>query len=67
MGIPRMTWLTNGHSKKLVNHQAALALWFAYYNYCRVYMTLKTTPAVKAGLTDKPLSVLELLEKVAGY
>ena len=67
MGIRRMTRLTNGHSKKLQNHQAALALWFAYYNYCRVHMTLKTTPAVAAGLADKPWSVLELLEKVVGY
>jgi hypothetical protein len=67
MGIRRMTRLTNAHSKKRVNHQAALALWFAYYNYCRVHMTLKTTPAVAAKLADKPLSVLELLEKVAGY
>ena len=67
MGIRRMTRLTNAHSKKLANHQAALALWFAYYNYCRVHMTLKTTPAVAAKLADKPWSVLELLEKVAGY
>jgi IS1 family transposase/transposase-like protein len=67
MGIRRMTRLTNAHSKKLVNHQAALALWFAYYNYCRVHMTLKTTPAVAAGLADKPWSVLELLERVATH
>jgi transposase-like protein/IS1 family transposase len=67
MGIRRMTRLTNGHSKKLANHQAALALWFAYYNYCRVHMSLKSTPAVAAGLADKTWSVLELLEKVAGY
>lgn len=67
MGMRRMTRLTNGHSKKLANHQAAMALWFTYYNYCRVHMSLKTTPAVKAGLAAKPWSVLELLEKVATH
>jgi hypothetical protein len=63
----RMTRRTNAHSKKMENHKPALALWFAHDNYCRVHMTLKTTPAVAAGLTDHAWSVLELLEKVAGY
>jgi hypothetical protein len=67
MGRRRMTRLANCHSKKLQNHQAALALWFAYDNYCRVHMTLKTTPAVAAKLADKPLLVLGLLEQVVGY
>ena len=67
MGIRRMTRLTKAHSKKLTNHQAALSLWFAYDNYCGVHMTLEATPAVAAKLADKPLSVLELLEKVAEY
>ena len=61
----RMTRLTNGFSKKWENHEAALALFFAYYNFCRVHSTIKTTPAVKAGLTDHVWSVKELLEAVA--
>jgi len=65
MGIRRLTRLTNGHSKKWENHEAALALWFAYYNFCRSHMTLKTTPAVAAGLASRPWTVLELLQAVA--
>lgn len=64
MGIRRMTRLTNGHSKKWENHDAALALYFAYHNFCRVHTTLKTTPAVAAGLTDHVWSVSELLEQI---
>ena len=45
--------------------QMAIALYFAYYNFCRVHQTLKTTPAVASGLTDHVWSVAELLEKAA--
>lgn len=62
MGIRRMSRLTNAFSKKWENHEAALALFFAYYNFCRVHSTIKTTPAVAAGLTDHVWSVKELLE-----
>jgi transposase-like protein/IS1 family transposase len=64
MAIRRWTRLTNAHSKKWANHEAALGLWFAYYNFCRVHMTLKTTPAVAAGLTDHTWTVAELLERI---
>ena len=75
--IRRMTRLTLAHSKKWRNHQAAIALWFAYYNYCRVHTTLteaareedrpanKTTPAMAAGLAEKPWNVSELLNAIA--
>lgn len=65
MQIRRMTRLTNGHSKKWENHDAALALYFAFHNFCRVHSTLKTTPAVAAGLTDHVWSVGELLAAIA--
>ena len=61
----RMTRLTNAFSKKWGNHEAALGLFFAYYNFCRVHSTIKTTPAVAARLADHPWAVRELLEKVA--
>ena len=61
-----MTRLTNAHSKKWENHKAAMALWFAYYNFCRVHATLKTTPAVAAGLTDHTWGMAELLAKIEG-
>jgi hypothetical protein len=62
MTIRRLTRLTNAFSKKWSNHEAALALFFAYYNFCRVHMTLKTTPAVRAGLAAAPWNLRELLD-----
>jgi transposase-like protein/IS1 family transposase len=65
MQIRRLTRLTNGFSKKWSNHESALALFFAYYNFCRVHGTLKTTPAVAAGLAHETWSVPRLLNEVA--
>jgi IS1 family transposase len=67
MAIRRMTRLTNAHSKKWENHGYHLALFFLYYNFCRVHMTLKTTPAVKAGIADHAWSVEELLDELATH
>ena len=63
--VKRMARLTLGFSKKLRNHEAALALFFMYYDYCKVHGTLKTTPAVAHGLTDHVWSVREMLERIA--
>jgi transposase-like protein/IS1 family transposase len=65
MTIRRLTRLTNAHSKKWENHSAALALYFAYYNFCRVHATLKSTPAVAAGLAAQTWSVQDLLQEVS--
>ncbi|NUQ74456.1 MAG: IS1 family transposase [Polyangiaceae bacterium] len=62
MHIRRMTRLADAFSKKLENHVAATALHFAYYDLVRAHETLGTTPAVKMGVLDRPLSVLELVE-----
>lgn len=62
--IRRYTRLTDGHSKKWANHEAAVALYLTYFNFCRVHGTIKTTPAVQAGITDHVWSVAELLETV---
>ncbi len=61
MQVRRLTRLVDAHSKKWENHEAALALFFVYYNFCRVHSTNKTTPAVASGLTDHVWSVQELL------
>lgn len=53
MSMRRFTRLTNGFSKKAENLNHALALHFMHYNFCRKHQTLKTTPAIKAGLTDR--------------
>lgn len=61
MSSRRYTRLTNAFSKKWEKHHAALALWFSYYNFCRVHRTLRVTPAMEAGLTDHVWSLRELL------
>ena len=61
MAIRRFTRLTNAFSKKLDNLKAAVALHFAYYNFCRVHKSLRVTPAMEAGLTDHVWTIAELL------
>ncbi len=53
MSMRRFTRLTNGFSKKAENLRRALALNFAFYNLCRKHQTIKTTPAIAAGLTNR--------------
>jgi transposase-like protein/IS1 family transposase len=71
MGTRRFTRLTNAFSKKWANHEAALALFFCFYNFARPHQTLtefmgyKCTPAMRAGLTDHVWTVPELLQ-IAG-
>ena len=60
MGMRRFTRLTNRFSKKLENHGHAVALYFMYYNFCRVHSTLRVTPAMQAGLSDHVWSLEEL-------
>lgn len=61
MAMRRFTRLTNAFSKKLTHLKAAVALHFAYYNFCRVHGSLRVTPAMEAGLTDHVWSIAELL------
>jgi IS1 family transposase len=61
MQIRRLPRLTNAFSKKLENHKAAMALHFAYYNFCRLHGTLRVTPAMEAGIAGHVWSVGELL------
>ncbi len=53
MSIRRFTRLTNGFSKKLENHVHALALYFVHYNWMRIHKTLRVSPTIAAGLTDR--------------
>ena len=53
MGTRRFTRLTNAFSKKWENHWAAVACWFAFYNFCRVHKSLRVTPAMAAGIADQ--------------
>ncbi len=67
MGLRRFTRLTNGFSRKIENHEAALGLYFAHYNWVKRHGTLKTTPAVASGLAEKPWSIGELIEQTMSY
>lgn len=51
MSMRRFTRLTNGFSKKLENHIHAISLHYMYYNFCRIHQTLRSTPAMRAGVT----------------
>ncbi len=61
MQLRRFTRLTNGFSKKLANLKAALALHFAWYNFCRIHSSLRVTPAMAAGVTDRVWNLEELI------
>jgi len=57
----RLTRLTLGYSKKLVNLRHSIALLIAHFNFCRVHSTVKKTPAMAAGITDHRWTIAELL------
>lgn len=61
MGMRRFTRLTNGFSKKVESHAAMVAVYTAFYNFCRVHKTLRVTPAMQAGLTDHIWTMEELV------
>ena len=62
MHMRRFTRLTNAFSKKVENHAAAIALHTMYYNFVRIHQTLKVTPAMAAGVTDKLWEVADIVE-----
>ena len=61
MAMRRFTRLTNGFSKKWENLKAALALYFAYDNFCRIHSTIRCTPAMEAGVTNHVWELKDLL------
>jgi hypothetical protein len=60
MGMRRFTRLTNAFSKKAENLAHAVALHFMYYNFVRKHQTIKTTPAVEAGIADHEWTIEEI-------
>lgn len=61
MGMRRFTRLTNGFSKKIENHTAAVALHMMHYNFVRIHSTLRTTPAMAAGVTSKLWEIADIV------
>src|SRR5665213_1367709 len=62
MGSRRFTRLTNAFIKKLANHVAAVSLYVAPFNLCRVHEALRITPALAMGMTDHIWSIGELVD-----
>ena len=62
MGMRRFTRLTNGFSKRLENHKHAVALHYFHYNFVRIHQTIKTTPAIAAGVANKVWTMVDLVE-----
>jgi len=60
MGMRRFTRLTNAFSKKVENLQHALALHYVHYNFVRIHKTLRCTPAMEAGVTDRLWTVKDI-------
>jgi len=63
MHCRRLTRLTNAFSKKIENFEAAVALNFAYYNFCKTHKAIRMTPAQAAGVESSAWTVAELIEK----
>lgn len=61
MHMRRFTRLTNAFSKKIENHAHAIALHFMYYNFCKIHKTLRVTPAMEAGLAERPWEITDLV------
>jgi hypothetical protein len=60
MNMRRFTRLTNAFSKKVDNHLAAIALHYMHYNFCRIHKTLRITPAMAAGVTDRVWDISDI-------
>ena len=56
----RFTRLTNGFSKKIENHEYAIAIHYMHYNFGRIHKTLRVTPAMEAGISDHVWTLEEI-------
>jgi hypothetical protein len=59
---PRFTRLTNALSKKGENLEAAVALHFMHYNFCRIHQSLRVTPAMEAGVSNRIWEISDIVE-----
>jgi len=64
MHMRRFTRLTNAFSKKVENHAYAVALHMMYYNFVRIHKTLRVTPAMAAGVTDRLWEIADIAQLV---
>ena len=64
MSMRRFTRLTNAFSKKVENHEHAVALHFMHYNFVRIHKTLRVTPAMAAGVTERLWDMSDIVELI---
>lgn len=67
MHMRRFTRLTNAFSKKVENHVAAVALHTMFYNFVRVHQTLKVSPAMAAGVTDRLWEISDIVQVLENW
>ena len=65
MHMRRFTRLTNAFSKKVENHAHAVAMHMMYYNFVRIHKTLRVTPAMAAGVSDRLWEIADIAQLVA--
>jgi hypothetical protein len=66
MSMRRFTRLTNAFSKKVENHRHMLAIYYIYYNFCRVHQTLRVTPAMEAEISNHVWTIEEMVKLLDG-
>jgi hypothetical protein len=64
MSLKRYTRLSNAFSKRIDNHCHVLALYFVWYNFVRIYKTLRVTPAMAAGVTDRLWEMKDIVDLI---
>ncbi len=67
MGLRRFTRLTNAFSKKVEHHILALAVYFFHYNFIRIHQTLRVTPAMAAGVTDRLWEMADMVTMIEAW
>ncbi len=60
MSMRRFTRLTNGFLKKAENHAHSVAIHFMHYNFVRIHQSLRITPAMAAGISNKLWDLAEM-------
>lgn len=63
----RLTRLTNAFSKRLENFEASVGLFYAYYNFVKINVAIKMTPALKAGVSSHLRSLSELMDETDAH
>jgi hypothetical protein len=67
MHMRRFTRLANAFSKKIENHTCATALHSLYYNFVRLHQTLKVSPAMAAGVTDRLWEMVDVIDVLDAF